>query len=142
MNIYMVWVMLHTLALPILLPCMYVDLRAATIQSAAVIRLNPPRVKVKWSHQRIDNAPSPTSFEVVATNSSTTQRETVGDPRINQAELELRHDTTYSLKVITTYGASTPLESKEMKFKTLSEDEGLCSFAWAMWNVKTCSVHL
>ena len=90
-----------------------------------MIRLNPLKVEVKWSHQRTDNAPSPTSFEVVATNSSTTQRETVGDPHIHQAALELRHDTTYSLKVITTYGASTQLESEEMKFQTPSEDEGL-----------------
>lgn len=104
-----------------LVPCVYIDLTAANITSAAVIRLNPPKVEVKWSHQGV-----PTRFEVVAKNSSTQQRKTVKDPHIRQAALELSHNTTYSLKVITIFGASTQLESEEMEIKTPSENEGLC----------------
>lgn len=120
-----------------LLPCMFIDLRAASITSAAVIGLDLLKVEVKWSHERVNNAPLPTRFEVVAKNSSTTESKRVDDPRIDCAALKLKHDTTYSLKVITIYNASTQLESEEVEFKTPSEDEGL-SHDTGLDNVLCC----
>lgn len=105
---------------------MYIDLRAATLISTTLLSLDPPKVEVKWSHQGVRNAPLPTRFEVVAKNSGAIQREVVEDPRIHQAALELRHDTTYMLKVITFYREGIKLESEEVEFKTPCKDEGLC----------------
>ena len=107
-------------------PCTRVDLRAATNISATVVQLDPLKVKVKWSHQRVNNAPLPTEFKVVSESSTTTQIESVGNPHTHEAALELRHDTTYSLKVITIYGQNTKLESEKMEFTTPSVNKGLC----------------
>lgn len=94
--------------------------------SVTVVQLDPLKVKVKWSHQSVNNTPLPTKFMVVAESSTTTQIERVGNPHTREATLELRHDTTYSLKVITIYGQNPELESEKMEFTTPSENEGLC----------------
>lgn len=112
-----------------LFPCTHVDLRAATNISAIVVRLDPlkVKVKVKWSHQRVNNAPLPTEFMVVA-ESGITQIKRVENRHTREATLKLRYGTTYTLKVITIYGQTAKLKSEKMEFTTPSEDEGLCHY--------------
>ena len=96
--------------------------------SAKVIWLDPLKMELEWSYERVENAPLPTRCMVVvkAVNSITPQIEISTNPPTYQAALELRDDTTYSWKVTTIYGQNTKLESEEMEFKTPSKDEGLC----------------
>ena len=127
-----------------LLSCVYTDLKAATNMSANVIWLDPLKVEVKWSHQRIENTPLPSGFMVVAKagNSISPKIEMVGNPHIHQAALELSHNTTYLLKVITMYGDNTQLESEEMEFTTPTEDEGSCHDIGSKQYVLLCISHI